>query len=98
MGGDQSHAQASPCQHHHHLWRVADVGQILGMAAEGFARIVDDAFVQRRGDHACKLTCHDALVGAVEQINHIRRVVHIQYPYLYLLCHWYVQHFHSVAA
>ena len=50
---------------------MADGGEVFGVAAEGDAGIVDDAFVQRGGYHAGKFALADAAVGAVEQGEYV---------------------------
>ena len=81
VGGGQRHAQAVACQHHDDAGRAAFFGQIFGVAAEksaARARVVDDAFVQRGGGHGGKRTVLNALIGGVEQLQHIGRVGGVQ--------------------
>ena len=57
MGGNQRHAQAAAGQHHDNLFGMAFFGEVFGMAAEKAVvcvGIVDDAFMQRRGNHTGK--------------------------------------------
>ena len=74
VGGGQRHAQAAAGEHHHHLAGAAFFGQVFGVAGKRNAGIVENAFVQRRGHQRGKFARLHALIGAVEQLQHIRRV------------------------
>ena len=55
VGRYEGDAQAFAGKHHHDLPRAAFFRQIFGVSAEktcACARVVDDAFVQRRGNDA----------------------------------------------
>ena len=78
MGGGQSHAQAAAGQHHHHLTGAAFFGQVFGVAGKGDAGIVENAFIQRRSHQRGKFARVHALIGAVEQLQHIRRIFYAQ--------------------
>ena len=81
VGGGQCHAQAAARQHHDDAGRAAFFGQIFGVAAEksaARARVVDDALVQRGGGHGGKRAVLNALMGGVEQLQHIGRVGGVQ--------------------
>ena len=55
VGSDERHPQSAACEHHDDLFGLAFFGEVLGVAAEEMiagVSVVDDAFVQRRSNHA----------------------------------------------
>ena len=50
------------------------LGEILGMAGEHDARIVDHAFLHRRGHHGVELAAQAAVDRAIEDLEHVAAV------------------------
>ena len=87
MGGGQCHLERVASQQHHRLQITAGGRQILGVAAEGDARLVDDALLQRSGDHPGKLAAATALQRPVQKGQHGAGVAYIQLPGNDRRCH-----------
>ena len=63
----ERHAQAAADQHHDRQRGAAACGEILGVAGERHARVVDDALVHRRGHHRVELAREATVDRPVEQ-------------------------------
>jgi hypothetical protein len=74
VGGGERHAQAVRHQQHHHLRGPAAGGEVLGVAAEGDAGVVDDALVERGGDHRVEAAFEAAPDGVIEPFQQRQRV------------------------
>jgi hypothetical protein len=85
MRGSQRDPQrplAGAGQHHHHVRRMGALGEILGMAGEGHAGIVDGALLERCGDDRVELTGERAVDCAIQQIQHVTAVGRVEFARL----------------
>ena len=80
MGGCERHAQLACGQHHHGACAVGALREVLGMAAERDAGVVDHALVHRRRDDGVELPGQCGLDGAVEECQYVRRVGRLEPP------------------
>jgi hypothetical protein len=65
-------------QHHHHPPRAGPLRQVLGMARECNAGIVDHAFVHWRGDDRIEFTLQTTLQRAIERRENVAGVARIE--------------------
>ena len=71
VSGRERDAQPSRDQQHHGMRVAALRSEILGMAPERYAGVVDRGFLDRRGDHRVEAAGQAALGGGVEQAEHV---------------------------
>ncbi len=74
MRGGERHAQAAADQHHHHMRGARALGQVLGVAGEVDARVVDHAFLDRRGHHRVVFAAQATVDRAVQHLEHVAAV------------------------
>jgi hypothetical protein len=70
----QRHPQAAAGQHHDHPSGRRPFGQVLGVAAERHAGVVDHPLVHGRGDHGSEFPALATGQRAIEQGQHLARV------------------------
>ena len=63
----QRDAQAIGNQHHDRQRGAGSFGEIFSMTREGDAGVVDDALLDRRGDHGVEIAAQTAVGGDVQQ-------------------------------
>ena len=71
-------AQAPAHEHHHHPGRTGALREVLRVADERDAGVVDDRFVHRRGDERGELARLAACDRAVEERDHVGRVAPVK--------------------
>src|SRR3954471_2684304 len=78
MGRRERDPQAATDEHHDDAWNTGVVGEVFGMSRESDAGIVDDAFLDRGGDHRIELALETARDSAIENGKYVARVAGVQ--------------------
>jgi hypothetical protein len=77
MGRHQRHPQLTAEQQHDRHCRTGPRSEIFGVAGECVAGIHQDALLYGCGHHGREFTVHAAVAGAVQHLDHVRRVARV---------------------